>query len=726
MNRLPSPPSGLRIVRPVTQEAKKAKTSFSSIAVKWNYEYLGFPCNFTVQFRQKGTLDPWVSCKTTRPGQIQLSIDCPTGSQMEIRIAADTFIGRSDYSAVIETSVSDADSSQTKENNRVVVRPPTYLLAKLINETTVELKWKPPSRDHRRLCYRINCWKTEGESFSACEHVTEWTRCCLGNLDPETTYSVNIVTSSNSEWTDSPPSKTIQFKTGKNIRIVERIVGRTEKISVENGLKLYQVPLTKMAGRCKTAKRFGLKANGEIGKSMGNLHFTILLVGSSGCGKESLINNFINYIFNVDLSDPFRFQLIDPSREENGVRVYDIHHSKGFRVNYSLTIIDTPNFYEEDPAKNKEISKTIEQFLKDKNGIKKVNLVGLVLDSSASYLEPINLYIYCFLISLFGEDIKTNVNFLSASAENENEWLWEELAEAELVKQGQNCHKFDSWLNSCYGKNFENFFCSLPQNAKSIVFSKRMADEKKRLEETVKILLDRFRMGVFNLKRLKKTKKFIAGNSMGVKFQFDVNVVQKVALPFGELVTNCTECKMTCHPNCGLTDNLFDCDVMDHSMEENIRTCRVCPKKCLWNAHAIESFVWDIEEERQTVSLNTMKRKYETDWGMNNLTTQDFEEQLALDLEATKQEIVELIQTVLIFVEQVNAIAQFLYPDSETQCSDLIDSIISNIDNIILWEEKVGIQERNVNLIKTMKDLSQLANSIINVPETESSSESEY
>ena len=128
---MPSPPSGLRIVHPVTRAAKKAKKSFSSITVKWNYEDLGFPCNFTVQSRQKGTLDPWVSCKTTRPGQTQLSIDCPTGSQMEIRIAADTCIGRSDYSDVIDTSVSDADSSQTKENNRVVLQPPNDLNVKI-------------------------------------------------------------------------------------------------------------------------------------------------------------------------------------------------------------------------------------------------------------------------------------------------------------------------------------------------------------------------------------------------------------------------------------------------------------------------------------------------------------------------------------------------------------------------------------------------------------------
>ena len=629
---------------------------------------------------------------------------------MEIRIAADTFIGRSDYSAVIETSVSDADSSQTKENNRVVVRPPTYLLAKLINETTVELKWKPPSRDHRRLCYRINCWKTEGESFSACEHVTEWTRCCLGNLDPETTYSVNIVTSSNSEWTDSPPSKTIQFKTGKNIRIVERIVGRTEKISVENGLKLYQVPLTKMAGRCKTAKRFGLKANGEIGKSMGNLHFTILLVGSSGCGKESLINNFINYVFNVDLSDPFRFQLIDPSGEENGVRVYDIHHSKGFRVNYSLTIIDTPNFYEEDPKKNKEISKTIEQFLKDKNGIKKVNLVGLVLDSSASYLGPINLYIFCFLISFFGEDIKTNVNFLFTSAENENEWLWEDLAEAELVKQIQNCHKFDSWLNSC--NVFEKFFSYLPQNAKSTIFSKRMADKKKRLEETVDQLIDRLVIGMVKLMGLTKEKIAICLIAIlpvdrefenDFEFQFDVNVVKKVALPFGELVTNCPECKITCHPNCGLTGGLYDCDVMDHSMEENIRTCRVCPNKCLWNVHANESFKWINIKESQAVSFNTMKRKYET----SHLTWQELTNQLEADLEEAKGNVVDLVETLLNFVKQVNAIAKQQDPELIPQCYDAICSIRNVLNTLVHSEEQIESPDKDVEWIGALKDLSR-------------------
>ena len=537
------------------------------------------------------------------------------------------------------------------------------------------------------------------------EYVTEydWISYRLEDLQPETTYCVNIVTSSICEWTDSQPSKTIEFTTGENIRIAERIVGRSKKIGVENGLNLYQVPLTKTARRCKMAERFVFESNGEIGKSMGDLHFTILLVGSCGCGKESLINDFINYIFNVDVTDPFRFQLIDPSGEENGVRVYNIHHSKGFRFNYSLTIIDTPNFYEENPKKNKIIAKTIRKFLKDKHGIQKVNLVGLVLDSSASYLEPINLYIYCFLISLFGEDMKTNVNFLFTSAENEKQLLWNDVVEAELVKDNQNYHKFVSSLLTCYVKNFENFFCFLLQNAKSILFSKQLIDEKKRLRETVKPLIGRIRMGVANLKRLKKTKRFLAANLTGVEFQLVYNVLKKVALPFGEFVTNCTECKMTCHPNCGLTDNLYDCNVMDHSMEENIRTCRVCPKKCLWNVHANESFKWINKGENQTVSLNLLKRNYDT---TKDLTWQEFANNLKADLDEAKWNVVDLIETVLEFVIKVNAIAKQKDQTSTPQCCCSVLSITSYLDSLVLSEEEVARRDQDVDWIKKLKVLS--------------------
>ena len=492
-----------------------------------------------------------------------------------------------------------------------------------------------------------------------------------------------------------------------NSRIAESILKGSKKISVENGLNLYQIPLTKLAGRCSTAERFEFK----IGKPMTDLHFTILLVGSSGSGKELLINNFINYIFNVDATDQFRFQLINPSREENGVRIYDIHHSKGFRVNYSLTIIDTPNFYEEDPAKNKEIAKTIEQFLEDKNGIQQVNLVGFVLDSSASYLESINLYIYCFLISLFGEDIKTKANFLFTSTENENEWLWFDIVEANLTTFNPN-HKFDSSLFTCFTV-IENFFCSLSQNAKSIVFSKRMSDEKKRLEESIERLKLRIQIDsekLWELKRLKTIKENFAGNLTGIEFQLDANVVKKVALPFGKFATNCTECKMACHPDCDLTfwRGVFDCNVMDHWMEENVRTCRICPKKCLWNVHARESFKLINFKENL---LNPLKRNYET---TKDLTWQELAYELEADVEETKRNLLDLIETLLSSAEKVNSIAK-QDPQSTQMRFIAIFYIIDVIGKLVKSEEEVE-RDEDVEWITKLQDLSQSAESIMFPP----------
>ena len=84
-----------------------------------------------------------------------------------------------------------------------------------------------------------------------------------------------------------------------------------------------------------------------------------------------------------------------------------------------------------------------------------------------------------------------------------------------------------------------------------------------------------------------------------------------------------------------------------------------------------------------------MKRKYETEYGAENLTTQEFEEQLETNMEATKREVVELIQTDVNFVQQVNVLALHLNLDSPTQCSDVIEYIISVIDNLVSWEEMI-------------------------------------
>ena len=98
-------------------------------------------------------------------------------------------------------------------------------------------------------------------------------------------------------------------------------------------------------------------------------------MGATGSGKTTWINAMINYVLGVEWDDPFRFVLIEENlrggsqahSQTQDVNVYDIHHQRGFRVPFSLTIVDTPGFG--DIARDEEIQSAIEKLFKDKNGI---------------------------------------------------------------------------------------------------------------------------------------------------------------------------------------------------------------------------------------------------------------------------------------------------------------------------------------------------------------------
>ena len=84
-------------------------------------------------------------------------------------------------------------------------------------------------------------------------------------------------------------------------------------------------------------------------------------MGVTGSGKTTLINAMINYVFNIQRDDPFRFQLIQKRpTKKNRIAVYDIYHHEDFNIPFSLTIVDTPSFVE-DTEKNEEITEMIRE-----------------------------------------------------------------------------------------------------------------------------------------------------------------------------------------------------------------------------------------------------------------------------------------------------------------------------------------------------------------------------
>ena len=131
----------------------------------------------------------------------------------------------------------------------------------------------------------------------------------------------------------------------KEVRYAETIVKRCKRISNKNGMEIYGVPLTQTTGSriTSTVERFAFgKADGRKGgQQNGRMqHRTILVMGATGSGKTTLINGMINYIFNVQWEDTFRFQLIQEKpagrsqvdSQTSCITAYDIHHAEGFRV----------------------------------------------------------------------------------------------------------------------------------------------------------------------------------------------------------------------------------------------------------------------------------------------------------------------------------------------------------------------------------------------------------
>ena len=134
IRQLPRPPTGLKI---------KAKTS-SYVQVEWDHKELDYPFQYLVEYRLKSD-DDWKQQKT-KPGDHQMTINLKEGLEMEIRVAIDTCIGRSEFSDDVDTN-SFADA-KTETDSRVADDNASDLKEKEIHKPT-ELKQQTTNMDHK-------------------------------------------------------------------------------------------------------------------------------------------------------------------------------------------------------------------------------------------------------------------------------------------------------------------------------------------------------------------------------------------------------------------------------------------------------------------------------------------------------------------------------------------------------------------------------------------------
>ncbi|KAG8141079.1 hypothetical protein E2320_003708 [Naja naja] len=232
--------------------------------------------------------------------------------------------------------------------------------------------------------------------------------------------------------------RTVEAGAGKEQWTEKRTGRKTEFYSIE-GLKhqtAYRIQVSTVCDNGTVSvpsKELG-KKNPEVPNKV------ILVMGATGCGKTTLINGMINYILGVQWEDNFRFKLIHETnqRSEAGsstseVTAYVVNHQKGFRIPYSLTIIDTPGFGgTRDAEQDKLIAGQLLEFFSTPGGIDHMDAICLVAQAFLAPSTHAQKCVFDSMLSMLGKDLKDNIQLLITFADGGTPPVLEALKEAHL------------------------------------------------------------------------------------------------------------------------------------------------------------------------------------------------------------------------------------------------------------------------------------------------------
>ncbi|XP_035987108.1 immune-associated nucleotide-binding protein 13-like [Fundulus heteroclitus] len=320
---------------------------------------------------------------------------------------------------------------------------------------------------------------------------------------------------------------------------------------------------------------------------------TIMLLGATGSGKSTLINGMINYMVGVEWSDSFRFQLIneDSSRSQahsqtSEVNVYKIYHQDGFKIPYSLTVIDTPGFGDTRGIdRDREITQQLQNLFTSEDGVSEIDAVCFVAQAALARLTPTQKYVLDSILSIFGKDIAEYIRILVTFADGRKPPVLEAIIESGVPcpkdEKGQPVHfnfnnsalfvdnkssaadklsedsdeeNFDLMFWNMGTKSMKKFFDALNNvKTKSLVLTKQVLREREMLEVSIENLQEHVRLGLAKLEEIRKMKEKIKENeaeiSRNENFVVEDEVQRKIQVPIGVsgiYATNCpTWQKMT-------------------------------------------------------------------------------------------------------------------------------------------------------------------------------------
>ncbi|CAK6981342.1 uncharacterized protein LOC122993437 [Scomber scombrus] len=466
----------------------------------------------------------------------------------------------------------------------------------------------------------------------------------ISGLQSKTEYTVRVRCDCGSAGR-SKESITVNVCTTKCTRITEILKRGSESMN-SGSLSLYKLPLEEEDLDIDGCRRY------NFGKESTRQNRTVMLFGVTGSEKFTLINGMINYIVGVEWKDNFRFKLIDEDQmksqaegQTSEVTVYKINHQDGFKIPFSLTIVDTPGFGDtNDNERDKEITEQLHNLL-SAEVISEVDAVCFVVPSSLTQLTTSQKNVFDSVLSIFGKDVAENIRVLVKSADGQRPPVLEAINESDVpcpkTKDGLPAHfKFNysalfannetSSTNSTDGEEGDECFDQVCWNmgtegmkrfflafndidTKSLKMTKEVLTDRKNLDHSVKQLQKQVKIMVGKIEEIKQTFYKLSEHEAKIRrnenFEFEVTITKFVKVDIsgtGMNSTNCQQCRHTCHYPCII---MYANERYCASMGSDGH-CTVCPDKCYWYAHDNEKYKWDYKEVKEKQTVKQLKEKY--------------------------------------------------------------------------------------------------------------------
>ncbi|XP_063308966.1 uncharacterized protein LOC134609256 [Pelobates fuscus] len=603
--------------------------------------------------------------------------------------------------------------------------------------TSLHLCWKEPSvigegvtiteykvEIKQQLQHDNNTWlekKTGGKR----EH---WV---INGLNPKTSYKIRVLAICGDHGVSDPGDEILTSTAEKESSDIKNRLLKNSSYLTGKNPSVHQL---------KTDLSYSAYREYSLGKNDSIItNKVILLVGATGTGKTTLINGMSNYILGVDWKDDFRFKLVhevtnksEAHSQTSLVTAYKLNYESGYKIPYSLTLIDTPGFGDtRGIAQDKKIVEAIHDFFTSDNGINQIDAVCFVVQASLARLTYTQKYIFNSVFSIFGKDIKDNILILINFSDGERPPVLEAIKTAEIPctldcnddpvhfkfnnsalfanNQSSNM-SFNEMFWKMGADSMNAFFTSLNTiETKSLKLTKEVLKERKQLEITLQALQPKIKAGLIKLDEIRKTEASLKQNrelmEANKNFEFEVTVTVPVqeTIPHGQFITNCQQCHFTCHDNCVYADDKdkIHCSAMTNGY------CTICPKKCVWNVHFNQKYKWKYENQKEKKTYDEIKKNYEQAFG-EVMTVERLFQELNKEYEIVKKAVLRLIDKSSRSLKRLREIALIPNPLSTTE---YIQLMIQSEEQ----EAKPGFKER----IQSLREVQEIAEIIEKIEKNE-------